>query len=52
VCTYPAIASGGIGLDVSVAVVVPHHRRPPAAAPPGTRHDRSIGRRKQKGGTS
>jgi hypothetical protein len=37
--TYPAIATSGIGLDVSVGVV-PHYRRPPAAAPPRPGHAR------------
>jgi len=38
--TYPAIATRGIGLNVSVGVV-PHHRRPPAAAPPWPGHARA-----------
>ena len=38
--TYPAIATRGIGLNVSVGVV-PHHRRPPAAAAPWPGHARA-----------
>ena len=48
--TYPAIATSGIGLHVSVGVVA-HYRRPPAAAPPWPGHARarSLGCRKHKG---